>query len=53
MSNFQHAGSGNISNYTGADKDAVLADINAKWDNKKKAAIGYIGLKDGALPSLR
>jgi secreted PhoX family phosphatase len=53
MSNFQHAGSGNISNYTGADKDAVLAAINAKWDNKKKAAIGYIGLSDGALPSLR
>ena len=34
-------------------KDAVLAEINAKWDNKKKAAIGYIGLTDGALPSLR
>ena len=53
MSNFQHPGSGNISSYTGADKEAVLAEINAKWDNKKKAAIGYIGLTDGALPSLR
>jgi len=53
MSNFQHPGSGNISSYTGPDKEAVLAEINAKWDNKKKAAIGYIGLTDGALPSLR
>ena len=54
MSNFQHPGEGNISKYTGADKDIVLAAINTKWDGKKKAAIGYIGLADGAaLPAMK
>lgn len=53
LSNFQHPGSGDISSYTGADKDAVLSAINKKWDNKKKAAIGYVGIASGALPSLK
>ncbi|HRY18698.1 MAG TPA: DUF839 domain-containing protein [Candidatus Competibacteraceae bacterium] len=53
LSNFQHPGEGNISSYTGADKDAVLNAINTKWDNKKKAAIGYIGTADGALPAFK
>jgi hypothetical protein len=60
MSNFQHPGEGNIASYLGAgntpeekaaDKAEVLATINSKWDNKKKAAIGYIGTEDGALPA--
>jgi secreted PhoX family phosphatase len=53
MSNFQHPGEGNISGYLGTDKTEVLATINNKWDNKKKAAIGYIGTEYGALPSLK
>jgi len=53
-SNFQHPGEENIKNYTGADKQAVLDAINAKWNDRKKAAIGYIGLADGAaLPAMK
>lgn len=61
MSNFQHAGENRgavygggdpLANYTGADKDDVLAAINSKWGNRKKAAIGYTGTVDGALPAL-
>ncbi len=51
MSNFQHAGDGNA--YTGADAAAVTAAIDAKWGNRRKAAIGFIGTRDGALPRLR
>ena len=51
MSNFQHPGEGNISNYTGADKAVVLEQLNSKWNNRKKAAIGYIGTARGALPT--
>ena len=50
MSNFQHPGEGDIGSYTGADKDQVLANINSKRGNKKKAAVGYIGTTSGALP---
>jgi secreted PhoX family phosphatase len=61
MSNFQHPGEDRgkewgkdpLANYTGADKEAVLDQLNAKWKNRKKAAIGYIGTEDGALPALR
>lgn len=53
MSNFQHPGEGDIGSYTGADKDDVLATINAKWDDKRKAAIGYIGTSEGALPAFK
>jgi len=60
-SNFQHPGEDRgtpfgtnpLANYTGADKNDVLAAINAKWNNRRKAAIGYIGSKEGALPALR
>jgi len=60
-SNFQHPGedrgtpygSNPLANYTGADKAEVLAAINSKWNNRKRAAIGYIGTKEGALPVLR
>jgi secreted PhoX family phosphatase len=48
MSNFQHAGDGSA--YVGADAATVMSNINSKWSNKKKAAIGYLGTKDGALP---
>ncbi len=48
MSNFQHAGDGSA--YKGADAAQVTASINNKWGNKKKAAIGYLGTTEGALP---
>ncbi len=51
LSNFQHPGEGDIGNYTGDDREAVLEAINNNWDNKKKAAIGYIGTQRGALPA--
>jgi secreted PhoX family phosphatase len=51
MSNFQHAGDGSA--YVGADKAAVTSAINAKWGNRKKAAIGYIGTTEGALPAFQ
>lgn len=53
LSNFQHPGEGNLPSYLGADKAQVLAAINSKWDNRKKAAIGYIGTEDGALPAFK
>ena len=60
-SNFQHPGEDRgtpfgtdpLANYSGADRNDVLAAINARWNNRKKAAIGYIGTRDGALPALR
>jgi len=61
MSNFQHPGEDRgtpyganpLANYLGADQAGVLAAINEKWNDRKKAAIGYIGTKDGALPALK
>jgi secreted PhoX family phosphatase len=53
MSNFQHPGEGNIASYLGADKEAILAAINEKWNGKKKVAIGYIGTESGALPAFK
>jgi uncharacterized protein len=60
-SNFQHPGEDRgtpfgtnpLANYTGSDRDAVLAAINSKWNNRRKSAIGYIGTREGALPALR
>lgn len=60
-SNFQHPGEDRgtpygtnpLANYTAADRDAVLAAINAKWGNREKAAIGYIGTESGALPAFK
>jgi secreted PhoX family phosphatase len=51
MSNFQHAGDGSA--YTGADAATVMANINSQWGNKKKAAIGYLGITTGALPAFQ
>lgn len=51
MSNFQHPGDGSF--YTGADAAAVMTAIDAKWGNRKKAALGYIGTTTGALPAFR
>lgn len=49
MSNFQHPGEGGtLSNYLGADRGDVLNQINSKWNNRKKAAIGYIGIQSGS-----
>lgn len=54
MSNFQHAGEGGLSNYTGTDKTQLTALIDSKWGNRKKAALGYIGVKGGgALPRMK
>lgn len=54
MSNFQHPGEGGtLSNYLGADRADVLTALNAKWDDRKKAAIGYIGTEDGAMPAFK
>jgi hypothetical protein len=52
-SNFQHPGENGIANYTGGDKADVLAAIDAKWNNRTKAAIGYIGVEGGALPAMK
>ncbi|MHB1400281.1 MAG: hypothetical protein ACYDAI_17625 [Trichloromonadaceae bacterium] len=55
LSNFQHAGDGKFdgTGYLGADRAEVESAINAKWNNRKKAAIGYIGTEHGALPALK
>jgi secreted PhoX family phosphatase len=52
-SNFQHPGEDNIKNYTGSDKTQVLELLNKKWNNRTKAAIGYIGIAGGALPAMK
>jgi hypothetical protein len=31
----------------------VQAKINAQWDNRKQAAIGYLGADQAALPAWR
>jgi secreted PhoX family phosphatase len=51
MSNFQHPGDGDA--YTGADAAEVMAAIDAKWNDRKKAALGYIGTEQGALPAFK
>ncbi|AUB85273.1 hypothetical protein THSYN_30685 (plasmid) [Candidatus Thiodictyon syntrophicum] len=51
MANFQHPGDEDIKGYKGADRAEVQARINALWDNRKKAAIGYLGTDRGALPA--
>ncbi|MCG6897416.1 MAG: DUF839 domain-containing protein [Thiocapsa sp.] len=51
MSNFQHPGEEDLKGYSGADKAEVLARINSKWGAKRRAAIGYLGTADGALPA--
>jgi hypothetical protein len=53
MVNFQHPGNEELKNYMGTDKDAILAEINAKWNDRRKAAIGYLGTLQGALPPLK
>jgi hypothetical protein len=52
MANFQHPGDESIKAYKGADHAEVVSKINAKWGDRKKAAIGYIGTAEGALPAL-
>lgn len=57
MSNFQHPGEesqkGGFKGAGAVTEADVLNAINAKWDNRKKAAIGYIGTENGALPALK
>ncbi|MEI2774674.1 MAG: alkaline phosphatase PhoX [Tetrasphaera sp.] len=50
MSNFQHPGDGGDSD---PDWPQIEAMINSMWNNKLKAAIGYIGTTSGdALPAM-
>lgn len=59
-SNFQHPGEDRgtpfganpLANYTGADRAEVLSLVNSKWNNRKRAAIGYLGTNEGALPAI-
>jgi hypothetical protein len=57
MSNFQHLGEesqkGSFKGAGAITEGAVLSKIDAKWNHCKKAAIGYIGTADGALPALK
>ena len=57
MSNFQHPGEegqkGEFLGAPGITEADVLSAINEKWNNRKKAAIGYVGTEDGALPAIR
>ena len=57
MSNFQHPGEeGQKGEFLGAAEISeadVLTAIDSKWSNRKKAAIGYIGTEEGALPAIR
>jgi len=51
MSNFQHPGEDIDKNYTGHDKDLVIAKLSEKWRNLHRATIGYLGTRQGALPA--
>ena len=63
MSNFQHPGEESqkgeflgVKDATGAvilTEADVLNAIAARWGGRKKAAIGYVGTADGALPAIR
>lgn len=53
MSNFQHPGEGVKDTYTGADKQVILDKLNQKWNNLSRAAVGYIGTAEGALPAFK
>jgi hypothetical protein len=57
MSIFQHPGEeSQKGEFLGAGtitEADVLTAISTKWDNRKKAAIGYIGTEDGSLPGLK
>jgi len=50
MSNFQHPGENGSKDPDWAEVSSLL---DAKWDNKLKTAIGYIGTEDGALPAFK
>jgi secreted PhoX family phosphatase len=50
LSNFQHPGENGSKD---PDWTAVSDLLDAKWDNKLKTAIGYIGTEDGALPAFK
>lgn len=56
ISNFQHPGEesqkGAFKGAGAITEAAVLGEIDAKWNHRKKAAIGYLGTVDGALPAL-
>ncbi len=53
MANFQHPGDESIKAYKGADHAEIVSKINGNWGDRKKAAIGYIGTAEGALPALQ
>jgi secreted PhoX family phosphatase len=51
LSNFQHPGEAEQKGNPGDDDLYRLLD--QKWNNRKAAAIGYIGAAEGALPALK
>ncbi len=51
MANVQHPGDEDLKSDKGADLADVQAKINAQWRHRKKAAIGYIGTDEAALPA--
>ncbi len=57
MGNFQHPGEqdqhGAFLGTLAMTETDVLSAIDARWDNRKKTAIGYIGTEDGALPGFK
>ncbi|MFA5081050.1 MAG: alkaline phosphatase PhoX [Hydrogenophilaceae bacterium] len=50
MSNFQHPGENGSKD---TDWAAVNQLLDARWGNKLKTTIGYIGTEDGALPAIK
>jgi uncharacterized protein len=60
MGNFQHPGEQDqhgeflgVPGDPGITEADVLNAIDARWDNRKKSPIGYIGTEDGALPGFK
>ena len=58
MGNFQHPGEFSDGNPDWEDNPddgtpGVESLLNSKWNNRLKAAIGYIGTEDGALPAIK
>jgi len=58
MGNFQHPGEFSDGNPDWEDNPddgtpGIESLLNSKWNNRLKAAIGYIGTEDGALPAIK
>lgn len=51
MSNFQHPG--DLSTSKDKDWPQIKELIDKKWNNRLKAAVGYLGTTEGALPAVK